>query len=97
MKELTIGLLVISDTAAADHATDRAIDTLTNVIAEANAGISSPKDSYEWLIDERRIVPDDKDQIQEKLKDWCDNKRLSLVLTTGGTGFATKDVTPEVR
>ncbi|KAK6345916.1 hypothetical protein TWF730_010258 [Orbilia blumenaviensis] len=92
-KELTVGLLIVSDTAAADHATDRAIDTLTAVIAEANAQIHN--NSYEWLIEERRIIPDDKDKIQEKIKDWCDNKALSLIVTTGGTGFAKRDVTPE--
>ncbi|RVD84910.1 uncharacterized protein DFL_003246 [Arthrobotrys flagrans] len=92
-KELTVGLLIVSDTAAADHATDRAIDTLTAVIAEANAQIDN--NAYEWLIEERRIIPDDKSKIQEKVKDWCDNKALSLVVTTGGTGFAKRDVTPE--
>ncbi|KAF3936264.1 Gephyrin [Dactylella cylindrospora] len=91
--ELTIGLLVVSDTAAADHATDRAIDTLTSVIAETNAENNNA--NFEWLIEERRIVPDDKEAIQEKVKDWCDNKRLSLVLSTGGTGFGVRDVTPE--
>ncbi|KAF3116511.1 hypothetical protein TWF706_004144 [Orbilia oligospora] len=92
-KELTVGLLIVSDTAAADHATDRAIDTLTAVIAEANAQIRD--NAYEWLVEERRIIPDDTEKIQEKIKDWCDNKALSLILTTGGTGFAKRDVTPE--
>ncbi|EWC47907.1 hypothetical protein DRE_02789 [Drechslerella stenobrocha 248] len=95
VKELTVGILVVSDTAAADHATDRAIDTLTAVIAEANAAITVQGASYEWLVEERRIVPDDKLRIQDKLRDWCDSKRLSLVVTTGGTGFGPRDVTPE--
>ncbi|KAK6338075.1 hypothetical protein TWF696_001546 [Orbilia brochopaga] len=95
MPELTVGLLVISDTAAADHATDRAIDTLTAVIAEANAAADLAHASYEWLVDERRIVPDDKDKIQEKIREWCDVRQLSLVITTGGTGFGLRDVTPE--
>ncbi|XP_029564504.1 gephyrin [Salmo trutta] len=42
-----------------------------------------------------KIVPDEIDQIKETLVDWCDEKELNLILTTGGTGFAPRDVTPE--
>ncbi|KAG7461153.1 hypothetical protein MATL_G00206980 [Megalops atlanticus] len=42
-----------------------------------------------------KIVPDEIDEIKETLVDWCDEKELNLVLTTGGTGFAPRDVTPE--
>ncbi|KAJ8270051.1 hypothetical protein GJAV_G00109810 [Gymnothorax javanicus] len=42
-----------------------------------------------------KIVPDEIDDIKETLVDWCDEKELNLVLTTGGTGFAPRDVTPE--
>ncbi|KAA0708227.1 Gephyrin [Triplophysa tibetana] len=42
-----------------------------------------------------KIVPDELDEIKETLIDWCDEKELNLILTTGGTGFAPRDVTPE--
>jgi molybdopterin adenylyltransferase len=49
----------------------------------------------EWEVLYRAVVPDEKDKIAAKLKEWCDVNRVDLVLTTGGTGFAPRDVTPE--
>ncbi|MBT3482042.1 MAG: molybdopterin adenylyltransferase [Opitutales bacterium] len=53
----------------------------------------------EWLITPFEIayavVPDEKDQIEAKLKEFADQKGCSLVVTTGGTGPATRDITPE--
>uniref|UniRef100_A0A672MZM8 Gephyrin n=1 Tax=Sinocyclocheilus grahami TaxID=75366 RepID=A0A672MZM8_SINGR len=48
------------------------------------------------IISAYKIVPDEIDEIKETLVDWCDEKELNLILTTGGTGFAPRDVTPEV-
>ncbi|PIK41858.1 putative gephyrin-like isoform X2 [Apostichopus japonicus] len=42
-----------------------------------------------------KIVPDEKDQIQDVLIDWSDQLALDIILTTGGTGFARRDITPE--
>uniref|UniRef100_A0A8D3CSF9 Gephyrin n=1 Tax=Scophthalmus maximus TaxID=52904 RepID=A0A8D3CSF9_SCOMX len=42
-----------------------------------------------------KIVPDEIDEIKETLLEWCDEEELNLILTTGGTGFAPRDVTPE--
>uniref|UniRef100_A0A8C7RV44 Gephyrin n=1 Tax=Oncorhynchus mykiss TaxID=8022 RepID=A0A8C7RV44_ONCMY len=47
------------------------------------------------VISSYKIVPDEIDEIKETLVDWCDEKELNLILTTGGTGFAPRDVTPE--
>lgn len=41
------------------------------------------------------LVPDEKDMIIERLKYFCDDLKVELVLTTGGTGFSPRDVTPE--
>jgi molybdenum cofactor synthesis domain-containing protein len=41
------------------------------------------------------IVPDEREIIAETLRTWADKAGLDLVLTTGGTGFAPRDVTPE--
>ncbi|HET9198394.1 MAG TPA: MogA/MoaB family molybdenum cofactor biosynthesis protein [Solirubrobacterales bacterium] len=69
------------------------------------AGGSSPDESGERLaafalaigaeLAGRDLVPDDRDRIEERLRHWADAERCDLVLTTGGTGFAVSDVTPE--
>lgn len=41
------------------------------------------------------ILPDERKMLSEKMKDICDNKIADLILTTGGTGFSKRDVTPE--
>jgi molybdenum cofactor synthesis domain-containing protein len=43
----------------------------------------------------RDVIPDDRSRIEERLRHWADEERCDLVLTTGGTGFAPSDVTPE--
>ena len=48
-----------------------------------------------WQIVDTGIVPDDADQIARKLAEWADLGRCDLILTTGGTGFTARDVTPE--
>jgi molybdenum cofactor synthesis domain-containing protein len=48
-----------------------------------------------WTVAAQHIVPDERDAIRETLVDWCDDLRLNLIFTTGGTGFAPRDVTPE--
>lgn len=41
------------------------------------------------------LVPDDREQIESRLRHWSDERGCDLVLTSGGTGFAPTDVTPE--
>jgi molybdenum cofactor synthesis domain-containing protein len=41
------------------------------------------------------VLPDDAPSIRERLMEWCDRLQLDIILTTGGTGFAPTDVTPE--
>lgn len=53
----------------------------------------------DWLlsrwVEESRVVPDEQQVIESVLREFCDNSGCSLIVTTGGTGPARRDVTPE--
>lgn len=49
-----------------------------------------------FVVEHYEIIPDEKERIQESLVNSCDKLHLDLVLTSGGTGLASRDVTPEV-
>lgn len=48
-----------------------------------------------WTVEYTSIIPDEKDQIKSELIKCSDELHMSLVLTTGGTGFSPRDITPE--
>jgi molybdenum cofactor synthesis domain-containing protein len=48
-----------------------------------------------WVLARSQIVPDDLDAIRDLLRAWCLAGDVDVILTTGGTGFAPRDVTPE--
>lgn len=48
-----------------------------------------------WLVREAAVASDDAPVISEKLSDWADGGSVDVILTTGGTGIAIRDVTPE--
>ena len=87
-------VLVISDTASAEPSTDKAIPTLREVFSQSGAG--------KWSEPLTSIVPDDVLEIQRVVRLWTDSEHdastggvVNLVVTTGGTGFARRDFTPE--
>ena len=48
-----------------------------------------------YKVEHYKIIPDEIDEIQKELIYLCDEMKINLVLTNGGTGFAVRDVTPE--
>ena len=48
-----------------------------------------------WTVSHTAIVPDDLDVLRETLSKWADGGGMDVILTTGGTGFSPRDVTPE--
>jgi gephyrin len=85
--KLRASILIISETAYQDPSTDKCVPALQNVF--------STYGSDKWEIVNKRIVPDDLALIQKAVLEDVDAE-INLVVTSGGTGFATKDVTPEV-
>ena len=84
---MIIGLVSISDRASAGVYKDEGIPALKEWLKSA---IRSP----EWR-DETRLIADEQPVIEATLKELVDKKGCNLVLTTGGTGPAPRDVTPE--
>jgi molybdopterin adenylyltransferase len=81
----TIGVLTISDGAARGERQDLSgerIRELVTQLPEATVSVSA-------------IIPDEQEQIASILREWSDQQQLQLILTTGGTGLAPRDVTPE--
>lgn len=87
--KLKAAILIISDTAFNDPSTDRAGGALRDTF--------STDGNEKWDEPTTKIVPDDVLEIQRIIQQWCDSADFyNLVVTTGGTGFAVKDSTPEV-
>ncbi len=82
--KITVGILTISDRSSRGERPDKSGPALADYAKEKG-----------WKVRKTDIVPDEKEQIQLALIDWCDKEPVDLVLTTGGTGFASRDVTPE--
>jgi len=48
-----------------------------------------------WLVVRQMILPDDLEDLSKLLAAWSDSGEIDVILTTGGTGFAPRDITPE--
>ncbi|XP_069494805.1 gephyrin isoform X29 [Ambystoma mexicanum] len=85
--QIRVGVLTVSDSCFRNLAEDRSGINLKDLVQDPSL-LGGTISAY-------KIVPDEIDDIKETLVDWCDEKELNLILTTGGTGFAPRDVTPE--
>jgi molybdenum cofactor synthesis domain-containing protein len=50
---------------------------------------------YGWEVAQTDIVADEISAIEERLCQWSDSEKINVILTTGGTGFTPRDITPE--
>ncbi len=82
---MKIGRITISDRASAGVYADRSGPEIENVLREFFTGATFIS----------KIVPDEVDLVASALKNFADESKCNLVVTTGGTGISARDVTPE--
>ena len=79
---IRIAVLTVSD--SRDLSQDRSGDVLVDRLVKAGHELA-----------DRRILPDERDQIADQLRAWCADSSIDVVLSTGGTGLTGRDVTVE--
>ena len=78
------GILTVSDKGSRGERADTSGDAVAALLAE-----------HGGLVVRREIVADERAEIAAKLREWADSGEVDLIVTTGGTGLAARDVTPE--
>ena len=81
---IRFAILTISDRSWAGERDDLSGPALESLIL--NTG---------WEVCIKDILPDDMELIKAKLIEWCDSGQLDVIVTSGGTGFSPRDITPE--
>ena len=79
-----VGILTVSDKGSRGEREDLSSKAIIECLAPLNVKIT-----------QQDIVPDEAPLVARKLEDWADGGTVDLILTTGGTGLAPRDVTPE--
>ena len=82
---INIGIISVSDRAFNKVYKDEGIPEIEKILSVDN----------DFKILNRQIIPDDKAIIQNTLTQFCDEEKLDIILTTGGTGPSSRDVTPD--
>ena len=80
----TLGILTSSDTGMQGQREDTSGKAIKEILL--------PMD---FCLVRYEVVPDEEDIISKKIKEWADSGEVDLIVTTGGTGFGPRDVTPE--
>ena len=83
-QQIQFGILTLSDRSSRGERADSSGPALARLI-----------EAQGWMIAKQSLLPDDESAIRQILAEWADSGELDVILTTGGTGFAPRDVTPE--
>jgi len=81
---IRFGILTLSDRSATGERADASGPALADLIRAQG-----------WSVTKQAILPDDESAIRATLTEWADSGTVDVILTSGGTGFAPRDVTPE--
>ena len=81
---LNFGILTVSDRSATGIREDLSGPALARAVQETG-----------WLVAQSAVIPDDFQNIVDVLTSWANEDLCSVILTTGGTGFSPRDITPE--
>ncbi len=81
---MRVGILTVSDRSARGEREDRSGPALEAMLIAQG-----------WQVVRRAVVSDDQERVEATLMAWADSAEMDLILTTGGTGFAARDRTPE--
>jgi molybdenum cofactor synthesis domain-containing protein len=81
---IRFGILTLSDRSSRGLRTDTSGPALASLIQGEG-----------WAVVKEALLPDDEPAIREVLSSWADGLEMDVILTTGGTGFSPRDVTPE--
>ena len=84
MTPLRFGILTVSDRSSRGERPDTSGPALAEAVSAQG-----------WDVVLREIVPDELDLLRNLLAEWADSGQMDVILATGGTGFAPRDVTPE--
>lgn len=81
---IRFGILTLSDRSSRGERADASGPALVDVIQAEG-----------WSVAKQSLLPDEESAIREILSSWADSGEIDVILTTGGTGFSPRDVTPE--
>src|ERR1700691_2431349 len=81
---IRVAVITVSDSARAGTREDR-----------SGPAVRERVESLGWTVSAHELVPDESNQIADALRRLADSGEVSVILTTGGTGVALRDVTPE--
>ncbi len=84
MTAMRVAILTVSDKGSRGERADTSGDAIAEIVTVSGGEIVG-----------REIVADERSLIAARLREWCDRDGVDLILTTGGTGLAPRDVTPE--